>query len=76
MDIKVAEARNQFTKLLRAVEHGESIVITRNGKPVAQLAPPPAARKTVVLGAMKDTIKLLPGWDKPVDPDAFLLGEI
>jgi prevent-host-death family protein len=76
MDVSVAEARNQLTKLLRAVEQGESVVITRNGKPVAQLAPPPAQRRTVMLGGMKDTIKLLPGWDKPIDLDEFLSGEL
>ncbi|MDQ1474662.1 MAG: hypothetical protein QOJ99_6142 [Bryobacterales bacterium] len=76
MDVSVAEARNQLTKLLRAVEQGESVVITRNGKPVAQLAPPPAQRRTVMLGGMKDSIKLLPGWDKPIDLDEFLSGEL
>jgi prevent-host-death family protein len=76
MDVNVAEARNQLTELLRAVEHGESVVITRNGKPVAQLAPPPPARKAVVLGGMKDTIKLMPGWDEPIDLDRFLVGDI
>lgn len=72
----MAEARNQLTKLLRAVEQGEPVVITRNGKPVAQLTRPPAERRTVTLGGMKDTIKLLPGWDDPVSLDGFLMGEI
>jgi prevent-host-death family protein len=76
MDISVAEARNQLTRLLRAVEQGESVVITRNGKPVAQLAPPPAQRRKVVLGGMKDRIKLLPGWDKPIGLDEFLSGQL
>jgi antitoxin (DNA-binding transcriptional repressor) of toxin-antitoxin stability system len=51
-------------------------VITRHGKPVAQLAPAPVQRRRVRLGAMKDRIRLLPGWDKPVDLDRFLKGEV
>ena len=33
----VAEAKNKFTHLLDRVEKGESITITRHGKPVAEL---------------------------------------
>jgi antitoxin (DNA-binding transcriptional repressor) of toxin-antitoxin stability system len=33
----VAEAKNNFTHLLDRVEKGESITITRHGKPVAEL---------------------------------------
>ncbi|MFP5296043.1 MAG: type II toxin-antitoxin system Phd/YefM family antitoxin [Alphaproteobacteria bacterium] len=33
----VAEAKNKFTHLLERVEKGESITITRHGKPVAEL---------------------------------------
>lgn len=76
MDVSVAEAKNRLTKLIRAVEEGESIVITRNGKPVAQLAPVPAKRRRVRLGGMKGRVHLLPGWDQPVDLDRFLEGGV
>ena len=33
----VAEAKNKFTQLLDRVEEGETITITRHGKPVAEL---------------------------------------
>ena len=33
----VAEAKNNFTYLLDQVEQGETVVITRHGKPVAEL---------------------------------------
>lgn len=35
----VAEAKNKFTHLLDRVEDGERVVITRHGKPVAELRP-------------------------------------
>lgn len=37
----VAEAKNKFTHLLERVEKGESITITRHGKPVAELRSAP-----------------------------------
>jgi prevent-host-death family protein len=45
MTVEVAsrELRNDTAGLLRRVEAGETIVITRRGKPVAQLIPPSAS---------------------------------
>ncbi len=76
MDVSIVEAKNRLPELIRAVEQGEKVVITRHGKPVAQLAPPPPERRGVRLGGMKDRIKLLPGWDAPIDPDRFLDGDL
>ncbi|HEY5426455.1 MAG TPA: type II toxin-antitoxin system prevent-host-death family antitoxin [Candidatus Tumulicola sp.] len=33
------EGKTHFSALVEAAEHGETIVITRNGRPVAQLGP-------------------------------------
>jgi len=74
MDVSVVEAKNRLTKLIRAVEAGECVVITRNGRPVAQLAPPPVERRRVQFDGMRDRIHLPPGWDDPVDQDEFLQG--
>lgn len=38
--VSVAEAKNRLTSLLDAAEAGETITITRHGKPVAELRPP------------------------------------
>jgi antitoxin (DNA-binding transcriptional repressor) of toxin-antitoxin stability system len=63
-------------ELIRAVEGGEQVIITRHGKPVAQITPPPPERRRVQWGAMRDRIKFLPGWDDPIDVDRFLEGDI
>jgi prevent-host-death family protein len=76
MDVSIAEAKNRLSELIRAVEGGDRVVITRHGKPVARLAPPPPRSRPVRLGAMKDRIHVLPGWDAPVDLDGFLAGEL
>ncbi len=75
MDVSVADAKNRLTQLIRAVEGGESVVITRNGKPVAQLTRPPLERRQVRFGTMRGRIKMKPGWDKPISLDQFLAGD-
>jgi prevent-host-death family protein len=69
MEISVAEAKNHFSELLRSVTEGEKVVITRNGKPVAQLVPPPLDKRVVRFGTLRGRIRLKPGWDRPIDVD-------
>ncbi|MGH9672241.1 MAG: type II toxin-antitoxin system Phd/YefM family antitoxin [Bryobacteraceae bacterium] len=76
MDVRIAEAKNRLTQLIRSVEAGETVVITRNGKPVAQLAPPPRDRRKVKFDALRDRVKLLPGWDESIDLDRFLESDL
>ena len=74
MDVSTAEAKNRLPELIRMVEDGEQVVITRHGRPVAQIARPPAERRKPILGGMKGRIRLLPGWDDPMT-EGELLGE-
>ena len=69
MNVSVAEAKEQLADLIKAVQEGGKVLIVDEGKPVAELAPAPEAppRKQVVFDGMKDRIKLLPGWDDPMD---------
>jgi prevent-host-death family protein len=39
VQVSVAEAKTQLSSLLDAVEAGEAVVITRRGKPIAELVP-------------------------------------
>ena len=43
-EIGAFEAKNKLSELLDRVERGERVVITRRGKPVAELVPPAATR--------------------------------
>lgn len=36
-EVSIKEAKNRLPALIRAVEEGEHIVITRNGKPVVEI---------------------------------------
>lgn len=50
MEVSIAEAKNRLPELIRAVENGEKVVITRHGKPVAQITPPPRAAAESSMG--------------------------
>ena len=76
MDVSIAEAKNRLPELIRAVEAGGKVVITRHGKPVAQISGSPSERRHARLGGMKGPIEFLPGWDAPVDLDRFLAGDL
>ena len=45
--IGIKEARQNLRSLIQKVEHGEQIVITRQGEAVAQLGPPRKVRKAL-----------------------------
>lgn len=64
MRIAVAEAKAQFAELLRRVEAGEEIELTRYGRSVARIvAAGPGARKPLI-GALKGGIDLAPDFDE------------
>jgi prevent-host-death family protein len=52
MSFNVHEAKTHFSKLLDRVLEGESVVITRNGVPVAELIP--ARKRPFPLGAGRE----------------------
>jgi prevent-host-death family protein len=75
VDVSIAEAKNRLTELVRAVESGETVVITRHGKPVAQITAPPRTRRRARFGTMRGRIHMKRGWDRPLTTDEFLSGD-
>lgn len=51
MKVSVADAKTNLSKLLEAVEQGETILITRHGKPVATLTQAQSPNSKPVLGS-------------------------
>jgi prevent-host-death family protein len=68
MKVTAAFAKTNLPKLLKAVERGESVTISRYLKPVAVLSPAPKAQKPKrKLGTLKGKIKILdPNWAAPM----------
>lgn len=55
----VAEAKNKFTHLLDRVQAGESVTITRHGKPVAELRAMPVTKRTPTLEERRASLEIL-----------------
>lgn len=53
VDIPLAEAKARLSELVARVERGETVRITRRGKPVVRLAPEPAPREPFDFDALK-----------------------
>jgi hypothetical protein len=71
MVVSITEAKKRFSELLRAVEAGEEVVITRRGKAVARLEAP----RRVRFGTLRGQIVLKPGWDAPITEEQFFSGD-
>jgi prevent-host-death family protein len=68
--VDLAKAKSQFSKLVRLAEHGEDVVITRDGKPVARLTKVESKKKPIVFGLMKGKIWVADDFDDPLPPEA------
>lgn len=44
-EMSVREANQNFSRLIAEVERGETVIITKNGRTVAKVAPQPADRR-------------------------------
>jgi prevent-host-death family protein len=82
LEVPVKEAKAQLTALLRMVEAGRRIVLTRHGKPIADLVPHVAATGGIAFDNLdawhkaKDTSAktgwIAPDFDDPL-PEDFLV---
>jgi prevent-host-death family protein len=80
MEVSAAYAKVNLPKLLKRVEKGETVTISRYNKPVAQLSPPKSAiRSPRKLGTLKGKTGIIidPNWAAPMtdeEVDAFIDG--
>lgn len=65
MIINIYEAKTQLSQLIKQVTLGETVVIARDGVPVAQLVPVVAAQTARVPGLGKGKMILADDWDSP-----------
>ena len=56
--VSTYEAKTQLPRLIRAAERGETVIITRHGKPVAQLGPVQDQRSAQVAEALEQLERL------------------
>jgi prevent-host-death family protein len=55
-EIQSSEAKTHLTQLLSEVARGESFTITRHGRPVAQLVPVAAQRRSAIESTMEQIV--------------------
>ena len=44
-EMSVREANQNFSRVIARVEQGDTVIITKNGRPVAKVSPQPADRR-------------------------------
>ena len=60
------EAKTRFSSLLEKAHQGTVIVVTRRGKPIAQLGPTEAGMARPVFGSAKGGIHMRPDFEEPL----------
>jgi antitoxin (DNA-binding transcriptional repressor) of toxin-antitoxin stability system len=63
----VRDLRNDFARLSKWLEKGETIEILKRGKPVADLVPKSSGKPKVLLGATPSPYPIPADIDEPVD---------
>lgn len=63
----VRDLRNDFARLSKWLEKGETIEILKRGKPVADLVPKSSGKPKVLLGATPSLYPIPADIDEPVD---------
>ena len=61
-EIQSTEAKTRLAELLRNVEHGETIAITRHGKTIAHLVPANSRDQAGREAAVERFLQLRAGW--------------
>jgi prevent-host-death family protein len=61
------EAKTHLSKLLDAVEAGKRVVVTRHGKPVAELLAPAPAKRPKFGCAKGPGFYMAPDFDEPLE---------
>lgn len=70
-EIQASDAKTHLPQLLDAVERGETVTITRHGRPVARLVPAAGEDRSRVLAAL-DGIRALRRKAKPMSVQEIL----
>src|SRR5258708_25656289 len=72
-EMSVREANQNFSQVIAAAEHGETIIITKNGTPVARISPQPPDRASdpqwrAAFSALQKSLPPKNGTRYPVGP--------
>lgn len=61
----IHEAKTHLSRIIDRVEHGEEIIISRAGHPVAKVVPLTRQAGRVGRGSLRDRLVVAEDWDSP-----------
>ncbi|MEU4191449.1 type II toxin-antitoxin system prevent-host-death family antitoxin [Kribbella sp. NPDC026611] len=61
----IHEAKTQLSRIVERVEHGETVIISRAGRPVAKVVPLTEVRRRSGRGSLAGRISYSEDWDSP-----------
>jgi len=65
MHVSMLEANNRLSRLVKAAQAGEEVIIANHGVPAVRLVPTREPRRTGGLGSLK---RIQPSWTQPSRP--------
>ena len=74
MNVDIAEAQTQFSKLIALALQGKEVVITQDGTPLIQLAPARPQTQRRIAGLHRGAMRMRDDFNDPL-PDEFWLGD-
>jgi prevent-host-death family protein len=61
----IHDAKTNLSRIIERVEHGEEIIISRAGTPVAKVVPLARRARRTGRGSLRGLLELTPDWDSP-----------
>ena len=61
------EAKTKLSEIVNQVRLGKEVILMNRGVPVAMVVAIPKAPRRRKLGFLKGKLRLLPGWDGPIE---------
>ena len=74
-EIALREAKAKLSQLVDAAERGETTIITRHGRPVAELTPVDARKARLRGKTLMDVLRAIPG-DLEIERDQTPMREV
>lgn len=70
-EFNIHDAKTNLSRIIDRVEHGEEIIISRAGNPVAKVVRLSHDVKRSGRGSLRDRLVVTPDWDSPEVNDAI-----
>jgi prevent-host-death family protein len=69
--VGIHEAKTNLSKLLKNVEKGQEVILSRSGVPVAKIIPFMLPQANRIFGKDEGKIWIAEDFDEPIDPETF-----